>query len=77
MASNLGSFLTQLSQNPTFLSIFQADPQGTLDKTNLTPSEKAVLLSGNASAINSALAGEGLGSAALKIVIHVHIEVNI
>ena len=71
MNSNLANFLIKLSQDPLLLSIFQNDPKGTLDQTDLSEAEKAVLLSGDISLINAALSKDSLQKTPISITIKI------
>lgn len=58
MATKLGDFLIYISQNPEALSAFENDPMTAMEAAGLSSAEKAVLQTGDANVIRTALAEE-------------------
>jgi hypothetical protein len=59
MASNLEEFVYQLANDQSYLDRFRADPKAVLAQTNLSGSEKDLVLSGDAKRISAAI-GHGI-----------------
>lgn len=55
MASNFTNFLLSLVDDPQKLDTLKRDPDTVMDIAGLTPTEKSLLLSGNAQLIRSAI----------------------
>ena len=58
MASNFTNFLLSIGENSQQLEDFKKDPQAVMEAAGLTPAEQALLLSGNAQLIRSAIVAD-------------------
>jgi len=58
MASNFTNFLLSIVEDPQQLEAFKKDPHAVMEAAGLTPAEQALLLSGNAQLIRSAIVAD-------------------
>ena len=58
MATNFTNFLLSIGENPQQLEAFKKDPDAVMDAAGLTPAEKALLFSGDAQLIRSAIVAD-------------------
>ena len=58
MASNFTNFLLKLGEDPKLLEKYKENPDQAMEEEGLTPAERALLLSGDAKLIRSAIVND-------------------